>query len=107
MVKEPLAHYKSFFLESLVYSKSKDWIVSISLVMGRVMKGIFKTAMTKGLIFAIAIVLTASLMGCHDPIVADMETQHRELGNVVKQEIQRCRAAFPSGSQTETLFPAP
>jgi len=46
-------------------------------------------------------------MGCNDSIVADMEAEHRQLGNVVKQELQQCRSAYPPSSQPEVLFPAP
>ncbi|MFC1792089.1 hypothetical protein ACFL3Q_00710 [Planctomycetota bacterium] len=54
-----------------------------------------------------AIFLTVSLMGCNDPIVADMESEHRQLGIAVNQELRQCRSAFPPGSQAEALYPAP
>lgn len=62
---------------------------------------------TRVLTVAIALFLTVSLMGCNDPIVADMEAEHRQLGNLVKKELQQCRSAYPPSSQTETLYPAP
>ena len=71
------------------------------------MKSHYDSIKTKVLTVAIAIFLTVSLTGCMDPIVADMEAEHRELGNVVNQELRQCRSAFPPSSQTETLHPAP
>ena len=62
---------------------------------------------TKVLTAAMAIFLTVSLMGCNDPIVADMDAEHRQLGIAVEQELQQCRSAYPPSSQTEALFPAP
>lgn len=71
------------------------------------MKRHYDSIRTRVLTAAMAIFLTVSLMGCNDPIVADMEAEHRQLGNVVKQELQQCRSAFPPSTQTEALFPAP
>ena len=55
---------------------------------------------------ATAILLAASLTGCNDPIVAEMEAEHLRLGNVAKQELQGL-SAYPPSTQTEVLFPAP
>lgn len=71
------------------------------------MKSHHDSIRTRVLTAAMAIFLTVSLMGCNDPIVADMEAEHRQLGNVAKQELQQCRSAYPASSQTEALFPAP
>ncbi|MHC4205841.1 MAG: hypothetical protein ACYSTT_14420 [Planctomycetota bacterium] len=45
-------------------------------------------------------------MDCNDSIVADMEAEHRQLGSMVRQELQQCPSAHPPGSKTEALFPA-
>jgi len=54
-----------------------------------------------------AIFLAVTLMGCHDPVVADMEAEHQRLGNVVKKELRQGLSAFPPASQAEVLYPAP
>jgi len=71
------------------------------------MKSHFDSIKTKVLTVATAFFLAISLMGCNDSIVADMEAQHRRLGNEAKLELQRCPSANPPSSQTEALFPAP
>jgi len=54
-----------------------------------------------------AILLAILLMGCNDPIVADMEAEHIRLGNVAKQELRHGWSAYPPSTETEVLFPAP
>jgi len=71
------------------------------------MKSHYSSIRTKALTVATAIFLAVSLMGCMDPIVADMEAEHQRLGNVVKQELRQGLSAFPPSSQPEALFPAP
>jgi hypothetical protein len=71
------------------------------------MKSHYDSIRTRVLTATIAIFFTVSLMGCNDPIVADMEAEHRQLGNAVNQELRQCRSAFPPSSQTEALYPAP
>ena len=71
------------------------------------MKSHYDSIKTRVLTVAIVTFLTVSLMGCNDPIVADMDAEHRQLGNVVKQELKQCRSAYPPSSQAEALFPAP
>ena len=71
------------------------------------MKSHYDSIRTRVLTIAMAIFLTVSLMGCNDPIVADMEAEHRQLGNAVQQELQQCRSAYPPSPQTEALFTAP
>ncbi len=71
------------------------------------MKSHYDSMKARVLIVAMATFLTISLMGCNDPIVANMEAKHRQLGNVVQQELQQCRSAYPPISQTEALYPAP
>ena len=71
------------------------------------MKSHYSSIMTRVLTVVTAIFLAVSLMGCNDPIVADMEAEHQRLGNVVKQELRQGFSAFPPSSQSEVLFPAP
>jgi len=71
------------------------------------MKSHYSSIRTRVLTVATAIFLAVSLMGCNDPIVADMEAEHQRLGNVVKQELRLGLSAFPPSSQSEVLFPAP
>ena len=71
------------------------------------MKSHYDSIKTKALTVSIAIFLTVSLMGCNDPIVADMEAEHRQLGIAVNQELRQCRSAIQPSSQTEALYSAP
>jgi hypothetical protein len=71
------------------------------------MKSHYDSIRTRVLTVATAVLLAVSLMGCNDPIVADMEAEHIRLGNVVKQDLQYGPSAFSPGSHTEVLFPAP
>ena len=45
--------------------------------------------MGKLLILIVGIFLAVTLLGCHDPIVADMEAEHRKLGDIAKQELRQ------------------
>ena len=71
------------------------------------MKSHYDSIRTRVLTVTMAIFLTVSLMGCNDSIVADMEAEHRQLGNVVELELQQCRSTYSLSPQTEALFPAP
>ena len=75
--------------------------------MWRTMKSHYDSIRTRVLIVAMTIFLAVSPMGCNDPIVADMEAEHRQLGNEVKQELQQCRSAYQPSSKTEAIHPAP
>jgi len=70
------------------------------------MKSHFDSVKIKVQTVATAFLLAISLTGCNDPIVSDMETEHRQLGNMVQQELQKCPSAHPPTSQKEALFPA-
>ena len=71
------------------------------------MKSHYVSIRTSVLTAATAILLAVSLMGCNDPIVAEMEAEHIRLGNVAMQELRQGLSAHPSSTQTELLFPAP
>ena len=71
------------------------------------MKSHYDSIRTRVLTVATAILLGISLMGCNDPIVAEMEAEHIRLGNVAMQELRQGLSAYPSSTQTELLFPAP
>jgi len=70
------------------------------------MKSHYDTIRTRVLTVATAIFLAISLTGCIDPIVADMEAEHRRLGSVVKQELRQGFSTLPPSTQPEALFPA-
>jgi hypothetical protein len=70
------------------------------------MKSHFGSVKVKALTVATTVLLGISLSGCNDPIVSDMEAEHRQLGNLVQQELQKCPSAYAPASQTEALFPA-
>ncbi|MHC4436415.1 MAG: hypothetical protein ACYS3S_03570 [Planctomycetota bacterium] len=70
------------------------------------MKNQFDSIRTKVLTVGTAVFLANSIMDCNDSIVADMEAEHRQLGSMVRQELQQCPSAHPPGSKTEALFPA-
>jgi hypothetical protein len=74
--------------------------------MERMMKKHFDSMKVKVSIVATTVMLAISLSGCNDPIVSDMEAKHQRLGNMAMQELQQCPSAYPTASQTETLFPA-
>ncbi len=83
------------------------------------MKGTMKScadSMTRRLlIFAVTAFLAVTLLGCQDPIVRDMETEHQRLGRICQQEIRQAHivsggqgfSGFSAPSRTESLFPAP
>ena len=80
------------------------------------MKSHCDSIMGKLLILIIGIFLAVTLLGCHDPIVTDMEAEHRQLGDVCKRELRHRQdlsvfrqglSAFPSSSQAEVFHPAP
>ena len=54
-----------------------------------------------------AMFLAVTLLGCHDPIVAEGEAEHLRLGNIAKQQLRQRLSAYPLTSQAETFHPAP
>lgn len=70
------------------------------------MKSHFNSLKTKILTVTSAIMLAISFAGCNDPIVADMEAEHHQLGIIVQQDLQKCPSAYAPDSETEALFPA-
>ena len=61
----------------------------------------------KLLTFLIGIFLAVTLMGCHDPVAADRETEHRILVNTAEQQLQQGLHANPPITQKQMLYPAP
>jgi len=53
------------------------------------------------------IFISLTLMGCNDPIVADMAAEHRQLGNVCQQELRQGLSGLPPISQAPAFHPAP
>ena len=70
------------------------------------MKSHCYSIMGKLLILIIGVFLAVTLMGCHDPIVADMEAEHHRLGNIAEQELRQGLPALTPTSQAEALHPA-
>jgi len=75
--------------------------------MRRMMKNKYKSIMVKLFTLVIGLVLSVTIYGCIDPIVADMEAEHQRLGMIAKQDLQRNLSTSPTDTQMETLFPAP
>lgn len=71
------------------------------------MKNKYKSIMVKLFTLVIGIFLAVTLFGCMDPMVADMEAEHRRLGMIAKQDLQQNLSTSPASSRTEALFPAP
>ncbi len=63
--------------------------------------------MRRLLTLIMAMCLAVTLLGCHDPIVADNEAEHLRLGNIAKQQLRQRSFAHPLTSQAETFHPAP
>lgn len=61
----------------------------------------------KLLAFIFGIFLAVTLLGCNDSIVSDMETQHRELSLIAKQELRQSSFNFQTDSHDKALNPAP
>jgi len=62
--------------------------------------------MRRLLTFVTMIFLALTFLGCHDPMVADMENRRQEIGFMVERELQRCRNATRATSQAVSLPPA-
>ena len=65
--------------------------------------------MRRLLTLIMAMFLAVTLLGCHDPIVADNEAEHLRLGNIAKQQLQLRHglSAYPlTSQQAETFHPA-
>ena len=67
----------------------------------------YKSITVKLFTFVMGIFLAVTLLGCNDPIVADMEAEHRRLGIIAKQELRQNLPTFPTISQAKVLYPAP
>lgn len=71
------------------------------------MKSKYKSITVKLFTLIMGIFLTVTLLGCIDPIVADMEAEHLRLGMIVKQDLRQSPSTFPTTSQAKVLYPAP
>ncbi len=67
----------------------------------------YSSIIVKLIALIIGIFLVMTILGCIDPIVADMEAEHQRLGILAKQELQQSQADFPATSQAKVLYPAP
>lgn len=59
------------------------------------------------LTFVTAIFIAVILSGCNDPIVADMEEEHRRLGLIVQQDLRQNQSGFPPSVQAKMSYQAP
>ena len=71
------------------------------------MKSKYKSITTKLITLVIGIFLSVTLLGCNDPIVADMEAEHRRLGILAKQDLRQNLSTSPTTSQAKVFYPAP
>ena len=53
------------------------------------------------------IFLAVTIMGCNDPIVADMDAEHHRLVSMAEQELRLGLPPFLPTSPAETFRPAP
>jgi len=67
----------------------------------------YNSLIVKLIALTIGIFLAVTLFGCIDPIVADMEAEHKRLGIIAKQELQQSPSVYPTVSQEKVLYPAP
>ncbi|MFH1716229.1 MAG: hypothetical protein ABIF19_02665 [Planctomycetota bacterium] len=51
--------------------------------------------------------MSFALLGCNDPIVADMAAEHRQLGSACQQELRQGISGLPPTSQAQAFRPAP
>jgi len=63
--------------------------------------------MNRLLAFMTVIFLAVILSGCNDPIVADMEAEHRQLGIIVEQDLRQNLYGFPPTTQAKMSHQAP
>ncbi len=61
----------------------------------------------KFLSFVAGIFISLTLLGCNDPVVADMAAEHRQLGSVCQQELRQGLAGMPPTTQAPAFRPAP
>lgn len=62
--------------------------------------------MRRLLTLVIMVFLALTILGCNDPIVADMEAQRQEVGFYIEQELQRSRMASRANTRVVPLPPA-
>jgi hypothetical protein len=70
------------------------------------MKRFYDLNVRRLLTFLTMIFLALTILGCNDPMVADMENRRQEIGFMVEQELQRCRNASQVTSKPVSLPPA-
>lgn len=71
------------------------------------MKSKYNSITVKLFTLVMGIFLAVTLLGCNDPIVADMEAEHRRLGIIAKQDLRQSPPTFPTTSQAKVLYPTP
>ena len=71
------------------------------------MKNKYRSIAVKLFTFVMGMFLAVTLFGCNDTIVADMEAEHRRLGMIARQDLQRNLSTSSTTSQPKALYPAP
>jgi len=71
------------------------------------MRRMYGSLVGKVLVFIAGIFLALAMSGCNDPVVADIEAEHRRMGNVCQQELRQGLAGFPPTTQAPMFRPAP
>jgi len=71
------------------------------------MKSNRTSTLVKLLTLITGIFMSLTLLGCNDPIVADMAAEHRQLGNVCRQELNQGLSGMPPTTQAPAFHPAP
>ena len=70
------------------------------------MKRFYDLGVRRLLTFLTMIFLALMILGCNDPMVADMENTRQEIGFMVEQELQRSRNASRVTTKAVSLPPA-
>lgn len=70
-------------------------------------ESIMKRLIRRLLTLVTGIFLAVALMGCQDPVGADIEAEHLRLGNIAKQQLQQVFYTYPPTSEVGTFRPAP
>ena len=71
------------------------------------MKSKYNSITVKLFTLIMGIFLAVTLLGCNDPIVADMEAEHRRLGIIAEQDLRQNLSISPMTSQAKVFYPAP
>ncbi len=66
-----------------------------------------KSFKTKVLMLVTMLLLSVTLTGCLDPVVAQMEAEHERLGAQLERDLQQYGFPSPATPRTSSFYPAP